>query len=137
MDIDNKVLARINQLERQILVHSYIYYEKNSNIWDDHFYDAHCKELYNLLTTYPTEARLAQWAPAFDNYDHSTGFNLPIYDDWVVGKAEYLYDIHFNNKIVSKPPRKTEVVQKTLLNINTKDKKSKAIQPKPKQAKLF
>lgn len=137
MDINSKVLARINQLERQILVHSYIYYEKNSNIWSDHFYDDHCKELHKLVTEYPTEARLAEWARAFDNYDPSTGYNLPIYNEWVVGKAEYLYNLHFNNKIVLQPPIKKEVAQKTLLNINTKVEKPKAVQPKPKQAKLF
>lgn len=137
MEINNKVLARINQLERQILVHSYIYYEKNSNIWTDLFYDDHCKELYKLIKEYPTEARLADWASSFDNYDPSTGYNLPIYHEWVVGKAEYLYNIHFNNKIVRKPPSSTVVAQPSLLNIITKDKKSKALQPKPKQAKLF
>lgn len=137
-EINSKILSRINQLERQILVHSYIYYEKDSNIWDDLFYDNHCIELYNLINENPREARLAEWAIYFENYDPSTGFGLPLNHPWVIGKGEYIYNLRFGaKKVVSKSVQPSKESKNNLFNINTQDKKNKTVEKKTKQGKLF
>lgn len=136
-EIDEKILARINQLQRQILVHSYIYYKKDSNIWDDYIYDEHCRELGKLLMEYPSEARLTQWARSFENYDPSTGFSLPLDNPWVVNKGEYIYSLRFGEKITPRASNEEDEGSSTLFNITNQEEKKKPLQTVKIQRKLF
>ena len=53
MGVDTLVL--INRRERQILVHSCLYYQFNENLIQDHVYDAWSKELVELIQTHKEE----------------------------------------------------------------------------------
>lgn len=71
------ITERIAQRRRQILVHSYIYYEKNDNIVSDETWARWAKELVELQETYLDEAKTAPYAEDFRDFDASTGFHLP------------------------------------------------------------
>ncbi|MDF9638844.1 DNA ligase LigA-related protein [Bacillus cereus] len=67
----------ISRRRRQILVHSFLYYQMNENIISDHAYDAWSKELAELQIKYPQEASKAIYAKEFEGFDGSSGFDLP------------------------------------------------------------
>ena len=54
---EEQILARINQLRREILVHSVIYYRLNDNIISDEEWSLRAKELYDLQNKYPEIAK--------------------------------------------------------------------------------
>ena len=80
----------IQRRRLQILVHSCIYYHFDQNILTDKKYDTLGHELVDLQKKYPKIAKQVCWAEAFEGYDASTGFDLPITDDWVINKAKRL-----------------------------------------------
>lgn len=91
---DELVIADLIQRRRlQILVHSCIYYELDANILSDKKYDELGKELVSLQKEYPEISKKVIWADAFEGYDASTGFDLPIRDSWVVNKARQLLSL--------------------------------------------
>jgi NAD-dependent DNA ligase len=82
---------RINQLRRMILVHSCLYYRFNETLINDHKYDSLARELMELQKKHPELASACVFAEAFSDFDGTTsGFNLPLHDPWVVGKAQQL-----------------------------------------------
>ena len=83
--LNSKVLALMNQRERQILVHSNLYYRQNTNIVSDFQYDRWSHELYDLITKYPKEFRKSAWFQAFRD--------LPYTHPWVEGTALHLLKI--------------------------------------------
>lgn len=83
----------INRRRRQILVHSCLYYEMNTNIITDYTYDMWCKELAKLQKEYPDVAKECVYQDAFDDFDGSTGFHLPK-DGWVWGTAQTVLRYH-------------------------------------------
>lgn len=69
---------KINFLQRVILVHSYLYYEKDNSVWTDKQYDEVSKQLAEMQ-----KAKTAIWIQdktqygyAFYDFDGSTGFYL-------------------------------------------------------------
>lgn len=62
----------IKRRKKQILVHSFLYYQMNTNIITDHLYDEWCKELAELLVNHPEER-----TKGFEKFDGSSGFDLP------------------------------------------------------------
>ena len=89
-----KIAELIQQRRLQILVHSCIYYNMNQNIIADATWDKWARELVNLQADYPDIAKEVIWSEAFDGFDGSTGFDLPLDDDWVVKKAKQLCRLH-------------------------------------------
>lgn len=77
----------INRRRRQILVHSIIYYKYNDNIISDYTWSKWAKELVELQKTYPDTAKSCVFAKEFEDFDGSTGFNLPLENPWGVSKA--------------------------------------------------
>lgn len=84
------IAEKIQQRRLQILVHSCIYYEYNKNIISDRQFDIWGKELVQLQKDYPDIASQIIYADAFEGFDASTGFDLPIRDEWVMKKASKL-----------------------------------------------
>lgn len=99
-----KIAELIQQRRLQVLVHSCIYYNLNKNLVSDATWDKWARELVQLQADYPKIAEKVIWAEAFDGFDGSTGFDLPIHDDWVVNKAKQLCR--------NKPQEKKPVVKK-------------------------
>ena len=91
--ITDDISARINQLRREILIHSIIYYRFNENLIDDHEWARMGIELCELQDLYPEIADGCVYADAFKDFDPSTGQNLPLDDPWAVNKALYLLEL--------------------------------------------
>lgn len=60
-------------LQRQLMVHSYIYYELNDNIWTDSQWDEAAKELLTL------DQKGSAYETLFKDFDGSTGYQLAQY----------------------------------------------------------
>lgn len=88
--MDRSIAEIIKQRRIQMLIHSCIYYRLNDSIIDDYTFDRWAKELAQLQNDYPEIARQVEWHEAFESWDGSTGFHLPIEHPWVIGHAEYL-----------------------------------------------
>lgn len=77
----------ITRRRRQILVHSVIYYRLNDNLISDSEWSEWALELENLQNKYPKIAAKCPYAEDFAKFDHSSGMNLPLYDEWANNKA--------------------------------------------------
>ena len=88
--MDANILSKINRRQRQILVHSCLYYQFNENLIQDHVYDAWSKELAELIQGNKDKFRGSVYYTAFKGYDGCSGFDLPFSDPRVVGVAESL-----------------------------------------------
>ena len=85
-----KIAELITRRRRQILVHSIIYYRLNDNLVTDSQWAEWALELENLQKDYPDVAKDCPYAEAFEGFDHSSGYNLPLEDPWGVRKAQQL-----------------------------------------------
>ena len=103
-----QIAEKIQQRRLQILVHSCIYYEYNKNIISDRQFDIWGKELVQLQKDYPDIASQIIYAEAFEGFDASTGFDLPIRDEWVMKKAAKICGL----KTKAKTEQKQEVRKK-------------------------
>jgi NAD-dependent DNA ligase adenylation domain len=84
----------IDRRRRQILVHSYLYYKRNTNIIDDATFDMWSKELADLQQQHPEIARTCVYADGFEEFDGSSGYDLPYHIPDVMNSAEKLYMQH-------------------------------------------
>ena len=91
---DDQIAELIKRLRLQVLVHSCIYYEFNESIVDDATWAKWAVELEQLQATYPSIADKVAWSAAFKDFDHSTGYNLPVRDPWVMRKARQIMIWH-------------------------------------------
>lgn len=67
------MLALINRRERQILLHSCIYYEIDKNIISDYQFDMWSKELVELMEAYPNEFKASEYYSEFKEFTGSSG----------------------------------------------------------------
>lgn len=91
--LDENILELINRRERQILIHSNLYYRQDTNIISDSTYDKWSHELYELIQAHPKEFRKSAWYHAFLDFDGNTGMGLPYTDPWVEATASHLLKI--------------------------------------------
>ena len=87
---DKEITALINRRRQQILVHSVLYYRMNENLIDDATWSKWAVELEKLQNKYPEIARKVPLHKEFENFDHSTGSDLPLDNPWAINKANYL-----------------------------------------------
>ena len=88
-----KVAENIQRLRLQVLVHSCLYYNMNTNIISDKEWDKLAKELVRLQEKYPKTSAEVVFNKAFKDFDGSTGFDLPLNHSWVKRKAQQLYGL--------------------------------------------
>ena len=88
------VKTHIEYLRKKRLVHSIIYYRLDENLISDEKWAEWALELERLTQEYPQIAQNAFLAEGFRDFDHSTGYNLPLETPWAVQKAMelVLYD---------------------------------------------
>jgi len=86
----NKITELIKRRRRQILVHSYIYYQLDKNVIDDAVYSQWSEELFNLQKLYPDISENTEFYKEFKDWDYSTGFNLDYHKEWVYRIAKRL-----------------------------------------------
>lgn len=88
------IIEKIKRRRLQILVHSCIYYEFDTNIIPDTLYDKFSKELAELQKNYPAYSKeVTDWYEEFKDWDGSTGMHLPHRNPWVMDKAQYLLNL--------------------------------------------
>jgi hypothetical protein len=90
----NQIEELIHRRRRQVLLHSYLYYQMNTNIISDHTYDYWCKELAELQRDYPEESKnVSFYFKEFSDFDGSTGCDLP-QEPWMHEKCNRLLNYH-------------------------------------------
>lgn len=89
---DNEIKELIKRRRKQIVVHSFGYYRMNDTLVNDSVFDSWCNELVNLQKEYPDIAKQVELHDYFEDFDGSTGFNLPIGDPWVAIVWERIKD---------------------------------------------
>ena len=70
------ILEKINQRERQLLVHCCLYYGMNKNIISDDTYDFFSFDLADLIKKHPDDFKKSAYHYEFRNFDPSTGLGL-------------------------------------------------------------
>lgn len=88
-----EIKSLIQHRRLQVLVHSCIYYELNESIVSDSTWSKWALELETLQKQNPEISKQVIYVEAFENFDHSTGCNLPLKDPWVVAKAKWLLSV--------------------------------------------
>lgn len=74
------IREEINRRERQILVHSYLYYVLSENIIEDYEYDKIGKRLAELIRNYPEEHKMSRYYKFFKDFGQDgcySGYQLP------------------------------------------------------------
>lgn len=84
-------LERINQIERQVLVHSYLYYALDTNIISDPRFDEIMEAL--LPYKYSPEFKESAYYKDFLDFDGSTGMDLPYRNPEIVNIGQRLLRI--------------------------------------------
>lgn len=85
-----RIAEKIQQRRLQILVHSYLYYELDTNLVDDNTWANWAKELVALQNANPDLAKRVIYHEAFSSFDPSTGQGLPYNDEQIVKIATRL-----------------------------------------------
>lgn len=91
---------KIDFLQRVILIHSYLYYQKDNPVWSDKKYDEISKQLVKEQSekTKQWVKDKTQYGYAFYDFDGSTGFDL-----WYrLNKNDKEYISHIAERIVKK-----------------------------------
>jgi hypothetical protein len=81
----------------QILVHSVIYYRFNDSLISDQTWSKWAVELEALQKEYPEIAEMLPWSDEFRDFNHSTGYNLPLNDPWAIGTARQLLSMKYKH----------------------------------------
>lgn len=87
---DLEIAELIQQRRIQMLVHSCLYYEMDTNLIQDRQWDAWAKELRKLQEDYPEISKQVMMYKYFSDWDASSGAFLPLKHPWVVEKAKRL-----------------------------------------------
>lgn len=111
--IKQTIQEKIRQRRRQMLVHSYIYYQLDQNIVSDSKWSQWAMELVQLQKEYPKEAVKVEFADMFKDWDGSSGAFLT-YDDNIISIANKLLEIS-TRKNVKPVVIKTKSKSKKLL----------------------
>ena len=92
----DEILSLINRRERQLLVHSYIYYELDKSIIEDDKWSKWAFELCDLRDDHRDIFEKSEYAKEFEDFDGSTGFDLreAYMASNIVNKALYLLRIN-------------------------------------------
>lgn len=81
LEAEEKVIAeKLLHRRKQVLVHSYIYYELGQSIVEDALWDKWAREVVQLQTDYPDIALRVDHHNQFIGFDATTGFHF-MYDE--------------------------------------------------------
>jgi NAD-dependent DNA ligase len=89
---NNPILDKINQRQRQIILHSVLYYQFDTNKVSDATWNRWAKELVQLQEDYPSLTEQSGFYMTMKDFDASTGFHLAD-NAWGVQKALYIMNI--------------------------------------------
>lgn len=94
--VDEDLKALIRRRRAQMLIHSCLYYEMNTNIVSDHQWQAWADELERLQKQNPDACKIDFYDWEFRDWDGATGNHLPHRNPWVYQKAQYILKLHEN-----------------------------------------
>lgn len=89
----SEIAAKIQQRRLQILVHSFLYYNRDITLIEDRQWDKWAKELVQLQKDNPELSDKVIYAEAFKDFDGTSGFDLPYRDDRIVKIAMGLLNL--------------------------------------------
>lgn len=89
----SEIAAKIQQRRLQILVHSFLYYNRDITLIEDRQWDKWAKELVQLQKDNPELSNKVIYAEAFKDFDGTSGFDLPYKDDRIVKIAMGLLNL--------------------------------------------
>ena len=98
------IKEKIKQRRRQMLVHSYLYYELDENIVADSKWSKWAFELAELQKHYPKESNEVEYAELFKDWNGSSGADLK-YDEGIIKCANRI--LALSKKKLVKPKQKT------------------------------
>lgn len=106
---EQQILAKINQRERQILVHAYLYYKNNQNLISDDKYDQWSFELADLMKTYPDLFKKSAYPNAFKGFIPDSGYYLtPEKYPEIVNRANWLWKVEHTKSTSNKKTKNTK-----------------------------
>lgn len=91
---NEQIKELIKRRRTQLTVHSFLYYQLNTNIISDNTFDAWSRELVELQDDYPELSKEVEFASYFEGFDGSTGFGLPYHFPEFQNKGYQLLKIH-------------------------------------------
>lgn len=74
----------------QVLVHSCLYYYFDHSLVSDRQWQSWANELVSLQMKYPSISKRVDYHEAFEGFDGTTGFDLPITNPEIIRKAQQL-----------------------------------------------
>ena len=94
-DTDDKasIKALIKRRRLNMLIHSAIYYDLNTQIITDDLWQKWADELQKLQEDNPDCMKIDCWDSEFEDWDGATGAHLPHRHPWVHAKALYMLDV--------------------------------------------
>jgi hypothetical protein len=120
-------IAELIQRRRlQILIHSKLYYDMDTNLITDRQFDEWGRELVQLQKDNPEIAKRICFAEAFKDWDASTGAFLPLQDPWVIRKAQQLLNINRNMKGENYKHEYEKIQQEPRIKSSKKSERKKA-----------
>lgn len=94
---NNEILELITRRQRQLLVHSFLYYKLDETIIEDQLYDKWVKELVELQTNHPDLAETTEYWEICRHFDQSgSGFFIRNYPEKIRTVAFHLLYRHKN-----------------------------------------
>jgi len=95
------IKQELRMLRAQMLVHSHIYYELDDSLITDHEWQARADRLTKLQAKVAAKyghCKIGFFDDAFQAWDGSSGYHLPLRDPWVVAKAAKLLRMRDENR---------------------------------------
>ncbi len=96
--VKQTIKEKIRQRRSQMLVHSYIYYEKDDCIVDDFQWQEWANELRDLQNNNPNECNIGFYDKEFEGWTGAGGSHLPLQDPKVIAKAMKVF-LYNDNKV--------------------------------------
>ena len=90
---EDPTAALIKQRRLQMLLHSCLYYELNTELISDAQFDAWALELAELLSKH-SNVYSDRFDEYFENWTGDTGMHLQLRDPWVYSRASMLLEQH-------------------------------------------
>ena len=113
------IKEKIRQRRRQMLVHSYIYYELDDNIVSDAQWAKWAKELEQLQKNYPKESAEVEEYEQFKDWDGSSGAFLNFGEN-IKTVAKILLGIKSPSQTQIETEKKSQDIPKKKIKSNTR-----------------
>lgn len=88
------IREKIKQRRAQMLIHSCLYYELDTNIVSDHVWQEWADELEKLQKENPSDCKIGFFDSEFRDWDGATGAHLNHRHPWTYAKAHKLLKLH-------------------------------------------